>query len=112
MSLSDLVTERASSALSMVFRGQALSQGEKNLTRSFPSSDLTKCFHKFKQNFQAADAIGDSAGLDCLSRGGRILSNPILLEYAEPKWHQSGIFIKEVEAHGVSPCRGALRAVP
>ena len=83
-----------------------------NLPIFFASSDLAKCFHKFEQNFKAADAIGDNAGPDCLSRGGRILNNPILLGYAKPKWNQSGIFIEDIEAHGVSPYRGKLCAVP
>jgi hypothetical protein len=86
-----------------------------NLPIFFASSDLAKCCNKFEQNFQAADAIGDSAGLDCLdclSRGGWILNNPIPLGYAKPEWNQSGIFIEHIEAHGVSPYRGTLCAVP
>jgi hypothetical protein len=83
-----------------------------NLPIFFASSDLAKCCHKFEQNFQAADAIADSAGLDCLSRGGWILNNPIPLGYAKTKWNQSGIFIEDIKAHGVSPYRGTLCAVP
>jgi hypothetical protein len=30
----------------------------------------------------------------------------------QPKWHQSGIFIEDIEVHGLSPCRGTLWAVP
>jgi len=78
----------------------------------FAPPDMAEHRYEFEQQFQTAGAIGDSAAFDCLGRGGRILNDPIALGNAKSKWHQSGIFIEDIEAHGVSPCRGTLGAVP
>ena len=78
----------------------------------FAPPDMAEYRYEFEQQLKTAGAIGDGTAPDRLGRGGRILNDPIALGNAKSKWHQSGIFIEDIEAHGVFPCRGTLCAVP
>lgn len=74
-----------------------------NLFRRFVRFDTTECSHKSKQDLQANNAIEETAGLGYVSRVGRGLNDLVLLEYMEPRGHQSGILIEDIEAHGPLP---------
>src|SRR5690348_6432243 len=111
-SLSDLVTERISNALSMASRGLSGCRWQSGEWREWDGMrsmyrpnflaprDMAEHRYEFEQQLRTAGANGDGAAPDCLGRGGGRLNDPIALGNAEPKWHQSGMFIEDIEAHG------------
>jgi hypothetical protein len=72
----------------------------------FAPPDMAEHRHEFEQQFKRLVQLAMVPRLTALA------NDPIPLGNAKPKWHQSGIFIEDIEAHGVSPCHGTLRAVP